>query len=67
MQRVRIPAYTIGFTTITDDRVGEVVRTHETWRGPADDTEPSSTIIAHVKLDKSGRTVRVVLADCEVL
>ena len=58
--RVQIPAYTDRW--MMGDRYGEVVKM-VTRR-----TEIASRkFIAHVKLDKSGKTVRVILDDCEVL
>ena len=53
-ERVQIPAYTDRW--MMGDRYGEVVKVTK-WSH--DDTE-----IAHVKLDKSGKTLRFVLADC---
>jgi hypothetical protein len=72
-QRVQIPAYTTDW--MRGDRYGEVIKTtmmpyakltahvlgnHRPGRG-------RKVEIAHVLLDKSGHTVRVVLADCEVV
>ena len=56
--RVQIPAYTDRW--MMGDRYGEVVKIF-----PARPQDPDD--IAHVRLDKSGKTVRVVLADCEVV
>jgi hypothetical protein len=71
--RVQIPAYTDRW--MMGDRYGEVVRitrnkpanavraallTRERW--PTAYRE-----IAHVRLDKSGKVTRVILADCEVI
>ena len=72
MNRVQIPAYTDRW--MMGDRYGEIVkviqrplpglnlRQKRRRNGPSLVQE-----IATVKLDKSGKTVRVVLADCEVL
>ena len=59
--RVQIPAYTDRW--MMGDRYGEVIKTtrgkvHKNRWG-----EPEE--IAHVKLDKSGKTLRVILADCQ--
>ena len=51
--RVQIPAYTDRW--MMGDRYGDVVKITQ--------VEQASDI-AHVKLDKSGKTVRVVLNDC---
>jgi hypothetical protein len=57
--RVQIPAYTDRW--MMGDRFGEVVKVtkrHKTL-------EMTDLVdIAHVKLDKSGKTVRVLLDDC---
>lgn len=67
--RVQIPAYTDRW--MMGDRYGEIVKI--TKARPAlrarllteDPRRYSGTVeIAHVRLDKSGKTVRVVLADC---
>ena len=70
--RVQIPAYTDRW--MMGDRFGAVVRiTKRTkltprealltaagkWNGPVE--------VAHVRLDKSNKTVRVILADCAVV
>jgi len=61
--RVQIPAYTDRW--MMGDQYGEIVKV---TRGKVfknrwgDDEE-----IAHVKLDKSGKTLRVILADCTVV
>ncbi len=61
--RVHIPAYTDRW--MMGDRYGEVTKVtrrrvrHQLHRDPQD--------IAHVKLDKSGKTVRVILDDCTVV
>lgn len=51
-ERVQIPAYTDRW--MMGDRYGEVVKV----------TGRIGEKIAHVRLDKSGKTVRVVYADC---
>ena len=53
--RVQIPAYTNKW--MQGDRYGEVVKV---VRLP----QPGARQIAHVKLDISGKTVRVLLNDC---
>ena len=73
MTRVQIPAYTDRW--MMGDRFGEVVKiiprpiAGMTLRQKRRRNGPASLLedIATVKLDKSGKTVRVVLADCEVL
>ena len=56
--RVQIPAYTDRW--MMGDRYGEIVKiTINRNPGPACNAE-----IAHVKLDKSGQTMRFILADC---
>jgi hypothetical protein len=57
-ERVQIPAYTDRW--MMGDRYGVIVKTFKARAQDAGD-------IAHVKLDKSGKTVRVILADCAVL
>ena len=59
--RVQIPAYTDRW--MMGDRYGDVVKVTS---APKIRSYPSPEI-AHVKLDKSGKTVRVILADCEVV
>jgi hypothetical protein len=71
MKRVQIPAYTDRW--MMGDRFGEIVKI--TWASKAksaglraailSEVRSTDAEIAHVKLDKSGKTVRVVLADCE--
>ena len=72
MTRLQIPAYTDRW--MMGDRFGELVKITR-QRGSlgaraalltANRWEPDREI-AHVKLDKSGKTVRVILADCEVV
>jgi hypothetical protein len=56
--RVQIPAYTDRW--MMGDRYGEIVKiTKGRKKDRSCDIE-----IAHVKLDKSGKTIRVVLNDC---
>jgi hypothetical protein len=63
MMRVQIPPYTDRW--MMGDRYGDVLKVtrskilRDRWDDPQE--------IAHVKLDKSGRTVRVILADCTVV
>ncbi len=57
--RVQIPAYTDRW--MMGDRYGEVVKfTRSKVKNRWGDLDE----IAHVKLDKSGKTVRVILNDC---
>jgi len=66
--RVRIPAYVD--RQMMSERTGEVVKVSRrrrsgvlaTLTGKRDPVE-----IAHVKLDISGQTVRVILSDCEAV
>jgi len=58
-QRVQIPVYTDRW--MMGDRYGEVIKVRKGWID-SDDLRPIE--IAHVKLDVSGKTVRVILADC---
>jgi len=58
--RVQIPAYTDRW--MMGDRYGEVVKVTEHQHQDGWEYE-----IARVKLDKSGKTVKVILADCEVV
>jgi hypothetical protein len=62
--RVQIPAYTDRW--MMGDRYGDVVKvSRKTGRShPA--VKPGDEI-AHVKLDKSGKMVRVILDDCTVV
>ncbi len=57
MTRVQIPAYTDRW--MMGDRYGVVVGTYVMEQGEHEGEE-----IARVKLDKSGKVVRVVYADC---
>jgi hypothetical protein len=71
--RVQIPAYTDRW--MMGDRYGEVVKTSKKTRPMPGSYTPGKDMpskfepytLAHVKLDKSGKTVRVILDDCEVL
>jgi hypothetical protein len=62
MKRVQIPAYTDRW--MMGDQYGVVVKTSvrkiKTERGFIENRE-----VAHVKLDKSGKTMRFILADCK--
>ena len=63
MNRVQIPAYTDRW--MMGDRFGEVVKVVWSKPGVAAERGIKGPIeIAHVLLDKSGKTVRVVLNDC---
>ena len=61
--RVQIPAYTDRW--MMGDRYGEITKTYFQRNALAPDNEPRE--IAVVKLDKSGKTVRVILTDCTVI
>ena len=70
--RVQIPAYTDRW--MQGDRYGYVLRTSHAR--PANSVRAAlltsrrfdaNREIAHVKLDKSGKTVRVIFADCTVV
>lgn len=70
--RVQIPAYTDRW--MMGDRFGDLVRITRMKRRAAGnraalltDTKRDPVEIGHVKLDKSGKVVRVILADCEVI
>jgi hypothetical protein len=66
MTRVQIPAYTDAW--MKGDRFGEIVKVTKSRKRALRSGVGPVTVereIAHVKLDKSGKTVRVVLADCE--
>jgi len=68
--RVQIPAYTDRW--MMGDQYGEVVkvsRKFEQHPGKNGHTVAKRTgaEIAHVKLDKSGKTVRVLFTDCTVV
>lgn len=61
IRRVQIPAYTDRWAM--GDRFGEVIDIR--WASPKKGEE--KTNIAHVKLDKSNKIVRVILDDCTVV
>jgi hypothetical protein len=61
--RVQIPAYTDRW--IMGDRYGEVVKVTHIPRKDRYITGYGE--LAHVKLDVSGKIVRVLLDDCEIL
>lgn len=67
-ERVQIPAYTDRW--MMGDRYGEVVKVTKQRknfppRAPVSaDGRGTYIEVAHVKLDKSGVTIRVVYADC---
>ena len=65
--RVQIPAYTDRW--MMGDRYGDVVKVTKARknRQVAGDTGYAQREVAHVKLDKSGKTVRFLLDDCEVV
>lgn len=63
-QRVQIPAYTDRW--MMGDRYGEVVKVTE--RPKVKGSWFSGVVeIAHVKLDKSGKTIKVLYDDCTVV
>jgi hypothetical protein len=68
--RVQIPAYTDRW--MMGDRYGEVVKTSRygkvgTRARLLTGARSVDIEIAHVRLDKSGKTVRVILNDCVVV
>ena len=64
--RVQIPAYTDRW--MMGDRYGEVVKTsRKALAKPGIANAFAVVEIAHVKLDKSGKTVRVIFSDCTVV
>jgi hypothetical protein len=68
--RVQIPAYTDRW--MMGDRYGDVVKVTERKldskaRIATGDRHRVRVEIAHVQLDKSGKTVRVILDDCTVV
>jgi hypothetical protein len=69
MTRVQIPAYTDRW--MMGDRFGEIVKITKRRKLGIRETlltranvHRATVEIAHVKLDKSGKTVRVILDDC---
>ena len=61
--RVQIPAYTDCW--MMGDRYGEIVKV---TKGVSRAFKPVYNYeLAYVRLDKSGKTVRVILADCEIV
>jgi len=64
--RVQIPAYTDMW--MRGDRFGEVVKVSNRFKvHPRHGRIPTNADIAHVKLDISGKTVRVLFDDCTVV
>lgn len=67
--RVQIPAYTDRW--MMGDRYGDLVKITRGGKRRAGvraallSGQHGDVEIAHVKLDKSGKTVRVILADCQ--
>ena len=55
-ERVQIPAYTDRW--MMGDRYGEIVKITKGRKGMEREE------VAHVKLDKSGKTLRFILDDC---
>jgi hypothetical protein len=68
VERVQIPAYTDRW--MMGDRYGEVVKVTKSRKNfPARtfvsaDNRGTYLEVAHVKLDKSGKVVRMIYADC---
>jgi hypothetical protein len=61
--RVQIPAYTDRW--MMGDRYGEVVKVTDSKVPEQHGAKAGERVdIAHVKLDKSGKTLRFILADC---
>jgi hypothetical protein len=68
MTRVQIPAYTDHW--MMGDRYGEIVKTTKQRKNfPSQayvsaDSKGTYVEVTHVKLDKSGKTLRCILNDC---
>ena len=62
MMRVQIPAYTDRW--MMGDRYGEVVKVTRRKPRAKNGPEDPSYEVAHVKLDKSGKTMKFMLDDC---
>jgi len=60
--RVQIPVYTDRW--MRGDRYGVIVKT-KTMYSKIGDKWADGRMVAHVKLDKSGKTIRVLLDDCQ--
>lgn len=60
-ERVQIPAYTDRW--MMGDRYGEVLKISK-LRSYLDPKDPRGRQVATVKLDKSGKTIRVIYDDC---
>ena len=60
--RVQIPVYTDRW--MMGDRYGEIIRVTAAHRTSPKGTVKTKQKIAHVKLDISGRTIKVLLDDC---
>lgn len=71
MTRLQIPAYTDRW--MMGDRYGVLLKIsrmrpkHAVRAGLLTKHPHDLPEVAHVKLDKSGKTIRVLLADCEVV
>lgn len=63
--RVQIPAYTDRW--MMGDRYGEVTKVRKSVQSTGKPNGFAMRDIATVKLDKSGKSVKVLLDDCEVL
>ena len=70
MTRVQMPAYT--YRWMMGDRYGEIVKVTRKWGHVPNGTGGLTAVrngqeIAHVKLDISGKVVRVLFDDCTVV
>jgi hypothetical protein len=63
--RVQIPAYTDRW--MMGDRYGKLIKVTIRKGDTHSAIDQPDIEVAHVKLDKSGKTVRVFLADCEII
>lgn len=65
MIRVEIPAYTDRW--MMGDRVGTIISKPKLVAITADHKRRETVDMVDVRLDKSGKTVRVILDDCTVI
>jgi hypothetical protein len=65
MTRIQIPAYTDQW--MKGDRYGDLLHVTSYKPRAKNGAEDPYKKIAHVKLDKSGKTMRFMFDDCEVL
>jgi hypothetical protein len=63
--RVQIPAYLDRW--MMGDRYGEIVKTYKRKGRAKNGREDPSYDVALVRLDKSGKTIPVMLADCQIV